>query len=48
MKLTNVGYVAKLNKQKTKKGRDRCGNDAFRELLRQRSSEGHGRKQAQG
>ena len=36
MKLTNVGYVAKLNKKKTKKGRERSGNDAFKPVFRDR------------
>lgn len=30
MKLTNIGYVAKLNKQKTKKGRERVWRGAAR------------------
>lgn len=30
MKLTNIGYVAKLNKQKTKKGRDRLWRSGAR------------------
>lgn len=38
MKLTNVGYIAKMNKQKTRKGRERNRADTFQPVYRNRRS----------
>ena len=43
MKLTNVGYIAKMNKQKTRKGRERNRADALKPFHRDRRAGPGGR-----